>query len=193
MESQRFNETRKRGELQFCWVFHCRGSLIVRQWVSGKRLGVRCQAVGRAGTFPCCCHSGRQTAERQTRVDICWLRGDESSALRPKLLVLFCSWKAVRVRIARCCAGSFLASLWLSKAAYVRFWVLGEIKQTASKAKLVLINVLLNCGLHCRSISATCFCWAEAETTEEVLPYASRAGPQYNRHLIRFQAFHLHL
>ncbi|TNN83002.1 hypothetical protein EYF80_006609 [Liparis tanakae] len=47
------------------------------------RISVSGYAVGRAEAFPCCCHSGGQTGERQTRPDIGWLRGDES----PKLLL----------------------------------------------------------------------------------------------------------
>lgn len=87
-------------------VFSLQRPLKVWQWVSGKRLGAWCQAVGTAETFPCCCHRGRQTGERQTRPDICWLRGDESPALSPRTAVAVCCCVAGRLfcenRLALC-------------------------------------------------------------------------------------------
>lgn len=80
---------------------------------------------------------GRQTGNRQAQPDICCFEADKSSALSPELPVpgAVCSWKAATCRRPGRCAGYFFsACLWLSKAAYVRLWVLGEIKLTAFKA-----------------------------------------------------------
>lgn len=86
---------------------------------------------------------GRQTGNRQARPDICCFGADKSCALSPAELLVpraCVAGRLLRIDSPGRCAGYFFyfffsqPAFWLSKAAYVRLWVLGEIKQTAFKA-----------------------------------------------------------
>lgn len=75
--------------------------------------------------------AGRQGIDRPGLTHAAW---EQTRAARRAQLNCWC-WKAANVSTARPLRWVFFsACLWLSKAAYVRLWVLGEIKQTAFKA-----------------------------------------------------------